>query len=113
MRILCYSTHKFDQPYLEKAFASLSISLDFEEQQLSLDTVHLSKPYSGIMVFSSDNCNKPILEQLVDYGVQYIVTRSTGYDHIDLQTAADLNIKVANVPSYSPESIAEHAVAML
>jgi D-lactate dehydrogenase len=39
--------------------------------------------------------------------------RSVGYDHVDLEKAALLGMRVANVPEYSPYSVAEHAVAML
>lgn len=46
-------------------------------------------------------------------GVKYIATRSTGTDHIDLAEAGLLGIKVANIPAYSPESIAEHALTLM
>lgn len=39
--------------------------------------------------------------------------RSAGYNHVDLTTARRLNMRVANVPAYSPNAIAEHAVALL
>ncbi len=42
-----------------------------------------------------------------------IVTRSTGYDHIDLEAAAERGIVVANVPSYGENTVAEHAFGLL
>lgn len=39
--------------------------------------------------------------------------RSVGYDHVDLNKAQTLGIKVANIPEYSPYAIAEHAVTLL
>ena len=45
-------------------------------------------------------------------GVKYIITRSTVTDQIDKATAARHGIKWLNVPSYSPQAIAEHAVAL-
>jgi D-lactate dehydrogenase len=46
-------------------------------------------------------------------GVRYIALRSVGYDNVDLKKAKALGIKVANVPAYSPYSVAEHAAALL
>ncbi len=45
--------------------------------------------------------------------LQFIATRSTGYDHIDMSACADRGILVANVPHYGENTVAEHAFAML
>lgn len=42
-----------------------------------------------------------------------IVTRSTGYDHIDLTECAKRGIIVANVPKYGDHTVAEFAMALL
>lgn len=42
-----------------------------------------------------------------------VVTRSTGYDHIDLEEAAHRNVTVSNVPAYGENTIAEYAFALL
>ena len=39
--------------------------------------------------------------------------RSAGFNNVDLKVAKELNIKVAYVPIYSPNSIAEHAVGLI
>jgi D-lactate dehydrogenase len=46
-------------------------------------------------------------------GVRYIAIRAAGYDNVDVLRAADLNVKCANVPAYSPYAVAEHAVALM
>jgi D-lactate dehydrogenase len=43
----------------------------------------------------------------------FIATRSTGFDHIDLEAAKARNIQVANVPSYGEHTVAEYAFALL
>ena len=45
-------------------------------------------------------------------GVRYISTRSIGFDHIDLEHAAALGIRVENV-TYSPDSVADHTVMLM
>ncbi len=42
-----------------------------------------------------------------------IVSIGVGYDHIDLEAAAEKNIPVCNVPDYGTEEVADTAVAMI
>jgi lactate dehydrogenase-like 2-hydroxyacid dehydrogenase len=44
---------------------------------------------------------------------KYIALRCAGYNNIDLLAAAKYNIKVARVPAYSPEAVAEFTVGMI
>jgi len=53
------------------------------------------------------------LEKLRDLGVKYITLRSAGYNNIQIKAAKRFGLKVANAPDYSPNAIAEHAVALL
>ncbi|MDD2935421.1 MAG: NAD(P)-dependent oxidoreductase [Candidatus Pacebacteria bacterium] len=45
--------------------------------------------------------------------LKFIVTRSTGFDHIDLEEAKKRNIKVSNVPTYGENTVAEFSFALL
>ena len=45
--------------------------------------------------------------------LKLIVTRTAGYDHIDLKTCAERGITVCNVPDYGAHVIAEHTFALL
>lgn len=112
MKVLAYSTHGFDQPFLEEA-AKNKHHFSFTEAPLNENTVEMAKGYDAVALFSSDNANANVIEKLAEYQVKYITLRSVGYDHVDLQKAHEFGIKVANVPEYSPYAIAEHGVALL
>lgn len=45
--------------------------------------------------------------------LKFIATRSTGFDHIDLEEAERRKITVSNVPSYGENTVAEFAFALL
>jgi D-lactate dehydrogenase len=112
MKTLFYSTHKFDKPFIEKANDNKH-NIEFIEESLNENTASLAKGFDAVALFTSDDASSSILEKLSSYGVKHIALRSVGYDHVNLDKAKQLGIKVANVPSYSPYSIAEHAVALL
>ena len=39
--------------------------------------------------------------------------RCAGYNNVDLNKTAECGIKVLRVPGYSPEAVAEHAMALV
>lgn len=112
MKTFVYSAHAYDRPFLEEA-AHKRHELVFTEEKLTIGTAHYASGFDAIAVFTADDCSAPVLDNLYTQGVRYIALRSAGYDHIDLHRAAQLGIRVARVPEYSPYAIAEHAVAML
>jgi len=112
MKIAIFSIYSFDRPFFEKIKNSNHELIYFQEQ-LSKETAPLAKGSDAIAIFTSDTVNEEVLHLLHSYGVKYIALRSVGYDHVDLQKATELKIKVANVPEYSPFAIAEHTVAMI
>jgi D-lactate dehydrogenase len=81
--------------------------------RLTLDTISYADGKDAVLVFSCDDLSAPVIGKLKERGVKYIATRSTGTDHIDMAEAEKLGIKVANIPSYLPEAIAEHTLALM
>jgi D-lactate dehydrogenase len=112
MTVLVYSARPYDQSALQMASAGKH-ELRFTEKSLSMSTAYLADQCQAVALFTSDDASAPVLEKLYAFGVRFILLRSVGYDHIDLAKAEALGIRVANVPEYSPYSVAEHAVAML
>ena len=70
--------------------------------------------YDGVeclCVFIKTPVHKGFLERFPH--VRGVVTRSTGYDHIDLAATKERGIVVSNVPAYGENTIAEYAFALL
>lgn len=73
-----------------------------------------SLPDSAVLVaFVGDDLSAPVLETLAARGVRLIALRAAGYDNVDIDAARALGLRVSRVPAYSPESVAEHAAALL
>ncbi|MEE4465474.1 NAD(P)-dependent oxidoreductase, partial [Azotobacter chroococcum] len=80
---------------------------------LSLQTVALAQDGEAVCAFVNDQLDAPVLEALHGYGVRAVLLRCAGFNHIDLEAARRLGLFVARVPAYSPEAVAEHAIALI
>jgi D-lactate dehydrogenase len=112
MTIAVYSTHKFEQAYLEKANAAQH-TFKFITSALCAQTVDLARGCEAVSLFVNDDASAAVIELLHNAGVKFIALRSAGYNNVALSEAKKYNIKVARVAAYSPYSVAEHAVTLM
>ncbi|QGZ66475.1 2-hydroxyacid dehydrogenase [Paraburkholderia acidisoli] len=113
MDIAVFSAKPYDRQFLDAANADRRHRLKYFDDPLNAETVDLAAGHRGICVFVNDVADAPVLEALARGGTQLVALRCTGFNNVDLQAAADLGIKVVRVVDYSPNSVAEHAVALL
>ncbi len=85
--------------------------LVFHQERLTPQNVQLAEEADFITCFIYSNLKAPILEQL--HSLKGIATMSVGANHVDLSVAREKNIIVSNVPAYGPNTVAEHAMALL
>ncbi|KAJ3528293.1 hypothetical protein NMY22_g9469 [Coprinellus aureogranulatus] len=115
MKIAVFGTRKYDQDSLKEANERAGNPLEFTFIDALLDhrTTVLASGHEGICIFVNDICDAAVLEQLHALGVRFVALRCAGFNNVDLKAAHNLGIKVARVPSYSPEAVAEFCVGMI
>ncbi|MGH9602383.1 MAG: NAD(P)-dependent oxidoreductase [Terriglobales bacterium] len=64
-----------------------------------------------ISVFVGSELNRSALEKFPR--LRFVCTRSTGYDHVDLEECRRRKIGVCNVPTYGARTVAEFTIALL
>jgi D-lactate dehydrogenase len=113
MKIAIFSSKSYDRHSLEQYNAEFKHELTFFEPRLSPETVALARGFPGVCIFVNDICNAAVIDDLAQHGTQMIVTRSAGYNQIDLAAATAHQLVVARVPAYSPNAVSEFTVALM
>lgn len=113
MKIAVFSAKRYDREYLDAANATEGHHLKYHEAPLDLDTVGLAAGYDGVCIFVNDKADADVLARLKEGGTSLVALRCTGFNNVDLKAAAVLGMKVVRVTDYSPNSVAEHATALL
>jgi D-lactate dehydrogenase len=113
VKIAIFDTHPYDRESFEAANAGGRHQLDFLEPRLTADTAVLARGNPAVCPFVNDELSQRALAILKDGGTQLVAMRSAGYNHVDLDAAAFLNLRIVRVPEYSPHAVAEHAVALV
>lgn len=112
MKVKFFSTRNYEQDYLWRSNNGRH-EFVFESAALSSENVESCANYQVVSVFTNDDLSATVLQKLKQLGVNYICIRATGYDHADLNYADSIDLRIANVPEYSPYSVAEHAVLLI
>jgi len=113
MKIAVFSTKSYDQEYFEKYAESNNYHFSFFETPLNSDTANLTISFEVVCIFVNDNVDKNTITILSKNGVKLIALRCAGYNNVDIEAAKSSGIKIVRVPAYSPEAVAEHAVALI
>ena len=66
----------------------------------------------AVCAFVSSDVGEEVLRVLHERGVKLVLMRCAGFNNVDLEAATRYGIKVMRVPGYSPEAVAEHAMAL-
>jgi D-lactate dehydrogenase len=109
MNIACFETTPTDSDRLAAALPGHK--LRFFPEPLTETNADLAKDCEAISVFIYSELTQKTLSKLP--GLRSIATRSTGFDHIDLDACRQRGISVMNVPSYGENTVAEHTFALI
>ena len=113
MKIAFFNTKSYDRQSFNTANEQHQHEITFFECHFSQETVSLATDFPAVCIFINDYLNAKMLEILAKNGTKLIALRSTGFNNVDLVTAAELGLVTVRVPAYSPYAVAEHAIALI
>lgn len=109
-KILAFNILDYEKEFVGQwAAEHPDVQVDFNQIELHDDTVDLAKGYDGIdyRQRSKLSTTPDLYRKLHDYGIKQLALRSAGVDSCQLQWAKQYGLTITNVPSYSPEAVAE------
>lgn len=109
MKIAFFEVDSAEQQYFTHALPDHELTFfphTLEEAHLAqLKTIDILSTFIYSQVTKERLQNMPCLKM--------IVTRSTGYDHIDMKYCKRAGITICNVPKYGGTAVAEHTIALM
>jgi len=113
MKITFFSSKPYDKEFFDKVNQDFNFELEYFETHLGPHILNVINHSDAVCAFVNDTLNAEVLESLSKKGVKYIALRCAGFNNVDLEAAKRLGMRVCRVPAYSPEAVAEHAMAMI
>jgi D-lactate dehydrogenase len=112
MKVAVFSAKKYDQDGFSQ-WADPSLQFSYFDSRLNPLNVKLAQGCHAICAFVNDELSADVLQQMSEIGIEMVALRCAGFNNVDLDAAKALGIRIARVPAYSPEAVAEHTVAMM
>jgi len=110
-KVAFFSTQPYDRKFFENSTDKHEI--EFFETRLNRKTVNLVQGFDAVCVFVNDHIEEEVLRNLKEQGVGLVALRCAGFNNVDLNAADKHHVRVMRVPAYSPEAVAEHALALI
>lgn len=109
MKIVVFSVEDWEKPCFDALADGHEIV--FEQESLQEDNVERYADAEIVSLFIYSDASRAVLERMPR--LRLIATRSTGFEHIDLEYCKERGITVCNVPAYGFNTVAEHAFGLL
>lgn len=107
MNLVFFEVASWEKDLLKESFPEAQLI----KEKLNLENVDQFSSAEIISSFVYSQLTQEVLEKMPN--LKFIATRSTGFDHIDLDYCRQKGILVANVPEYGSRTVAEHTFALI
>ncbi|MDR1230706.1 MAG: D-lactate dehydrogenase VanH-A [Spirochaetaceae bacterium] len=111
LKLTVYTERPDEKRYFERFGRQFGVELVELPEDPAPGTAHFADGVRCVTIITTP-VGAALLEAFHERGVRFISTRSIGTDHIDLQAAARLGIRVGNV-SYDPDAVSNYTVMMI
>jgi len=109
VKIAFYELEGWEEPYIREALPQHSLTL--ETEPLNLQNIGKAADAEILSTFIYSQIGREILDNMPK--LKAIVTRSTGYDHIDLEACRERGVAVYNDPAYGTSTVAEFTIMLM
>lgn len=112
MKIAVYSMRSDERPYFEQIKTQFPVTLSETTKEPSTEDAEFLHGCVGVSILGQTAIRKELLDIWKECGIQYLSTRTIGYNHIDVAYANKIGIRVCNA-SYAPNGVADFTVMLM
>ncbi len=109
MRIAFFDLEGWEDETIKQSFPGDEMYLS--KDKLAVENLPMEKDFDVISTFIGSKIDGELLGNFPN--LKLLTTRSTGFDHIDLEFCKSKNIVVSYVPGYGDNTVAEYAFGLL
>ena len=109
MKTAIFETEPWEKAHFQKYMKGHKMTC-FDEP-LTIDNADKASGFEVLVVFIHSKMDEKLLSKLPK--LKCLITRSVGFDHIDLKTCKKRKISVFNIPDYGTATVAEHTFALM
>ena len=113
MKILFYDTKNYDKRSFDATLQKCpGIEIEYIKSDLDPRAATMAEGFDAVCAFVSSNVGAETLTILHEKKVGLVLMRCAGFNNVALEKAKEYGIRIMRVPGYSPEAVAEHAMAL-
>ena len=112
MKVAFFELEGWEEPIIRKELEGKGFEIvKLSREPLKESELDEIKEVEALSVFIYSKIDKEVFEKLPS--LKIVTTRSTGFDHIDLEEAKRRGVAVCNVPDYGMETVAEYTLMLI
>jgi D-lactate dehydrogenase len=111
MIVFAEVSEPWQEDFLEERLSETDQAIEYYREPASEVPESSKEEATVLSVFIQSELDE---EELASWPrLEFISTRSTGYDHVDLDYCGEHEVAVSNVPTYGDNTVAEHTFALI
>ena len=112
MKIAAYSCREYEAKAFDRYEKELGFTVLRYPENLSMANVDGTLGCDGVTISGSGKLDQDLFVKLKQNGIKFVACRSVGYNHIDLEAAQEMGIRVSK-GAYAPNGVADFTVMLM
>ncbi|RKQ63893.1 D-lactate dehydrogenase [Thermovibrio guaymasensis] len=112
MKVAFFELEGWEEPIIRRELEGKGFEIvKLSKEPLKRSDLPKLKEVEAISVFIYSRIDKEVIKELPN--LKIVMTRSTGFDHIDVEEAKRRGIAICNVPDYGMETVSEYTLMLI
>lgn len=112
MIIAAYEVRGDEQADFRYWEEKLGLTIRYYTEPLSKENLSTAEGCDAITILGHSHMNQEVLDGMKAMGISFLATRTIGYNHIDLEYAKKIGVRVSN-SHYAPNGVAEYTIMLI